>query len=109
MATPPATVIRSWSARATPAGADASVNYLRSSVLPGRQQRSSHRAAMVLWRRQEGLIRITVVTLWTSRAAVAEFAGADAEAAVVEPAARAVLADFDARVECFELALHAEP
>jgi hypothetical protein len=42
-------------------------------------------------------------------AAVAEFAGADPEAAVVEAAARDVLADFDTRVEHFELALHAEP
>jgi hypothetical protein len=41
--------------------------------------------------------------------AVAEFAGGDTGAAVVEPAARDVLADFDARVEHFELALHAEP
>jgi hypothetical protein len=32
-----------------------------------------------------------------------------ADAAVVEPAARDVLADFDAPVEHFELALHAEP
>ena len=109
MATPPASVIRSWSARATPAGADAYVSHLRSSVVPALQQRSSHRGAMVLRRRQDGLIRITVLTLWTSVAAVAEFAGADADAAVVEPAARDVLADFDARVEHFELALHAEP
>ena len=64
---------------------------------------------VVLRRRQDGLIRTTVLTLWTSMAAVAEFAGADADAAVVKPAARDVLADFDARVEHFELALHAEP
>ena len=109
MATPPASVIRSWSARATPAGADAYVDHFRSSVLPALRRRPGHRGAMVLRRRQDGLIRITVLTLWTSMAAVAEFAGADADAAVVEPAARDVLADFDARVEHFELALHAEP
>jgi hypothetical protein len=106
MAMPPASVIRSWSAPATPAGADAYVDHSRSSVLP---RRPSHRGATVLRRRQDGLIRITVLTLWTSMAAAAEFAGADAAAAVVEPAARAVLADFDARVEHFELALHAVP
>ena len=109
MATPPASVIRSWSACATPAGADAYVDHFRSSVLPALQRRPGHRGAMVLRRRQDGLIRITVLTLWTSMAAVAEFAGADAGAAVVEPAARDVLADFDARAEHFELALHAEP
>jgi len=64
---------------------------------------------MVLRRPQDDLIRITVLTLWTSMAAVEEFAGADADAAVVEPSARDVLADFDTHVEHFELALHAEP
>lgn len=109
MATPRASVIRSRSARATPAGAGADVDHFRSSVLPALQRRPGHRGAMVLRRRQDGLIRTTVLTLWTSMAAVAEFAGADTDAAVVEPAARDVLADFDARVEHFELALHAEP
>ena len=42
-------------------------------------------------------------------AAAAPFARADADAAVVEPAARDVLADYDTRVEHLELALHAEP
>lgn len=109
MATPPASVIRSWSARTTPAGADAYVDHFRPSVLSALQRRPGHRGAMVLRRRQDGLIRTTVLTLWTSMAAVAESAGADADAAVVEPAARDVLADFDARVEHFDLALHAEP
>ncbi len=109
MPTPPASLVRSLSARATPAGADAYVEHFRSAVLPALQRRPGHRGAMVLRRRQDGLIRITVLTLWTSMAAVAEFAGADADAAVVEPVARDVLADFDTRVEHFELALHAEP
>jgi heme-degrading monooxygenase HmoA len=109
MATPPASVIRSWSARAAPAGADTYVDHFRSAVLPALQRRPGHRGALMLQRRQDGLIRITVLTLWTSMAAVAEFAGADADAAVVEPPARDVLADFDERVEHFELALHAEP
>jgi len=109
MATPSAAIVRSWSARATPAGADAYLEHFRSTVLPALRRRPGHRGAMVLRRPQDGLIGITVLTLWTSMAAVSEFAGADAHAAVVEPAARDVLADFDTRVEHFELALHAEP
>lgn len=109
MATPPASVIRSCSARATSAGADAYVDHFRSAVLPALQRRPGRRGALVQQRRQDGLIRMTVLTLWTSMAAVAEFAGADADAAVVEPPARDVLADFDERVEHVELALHAEP
>ena len=76
---------------------------------PALQGLRGHRGAMVLRRTKDGLIRITVLTLWKSMAAVAEFAGTDPEAAVVEAAARDVLADFDTRVEHFELALHAEP
>jgi heme-degrading monooxygenase HmoA len=109
MSTRPASVVRSWSARATPAGVEAYLDHFRSAVLPALQRRPGHCGALVLRRSQDGLIRITVLTLWTSMAAVAEFAGADADAAVVEPAARDVLADYDTRVEHFELALHAEP
>jgi heme-degrading monooxygenase HmoA len=105
-ASTPASIVRSWSARA---GADAYVVHFRSSVLPALRERSGHRGALVLRRPEDGLIRITVLTLWTSMAAVAEFAGADPDAAVVEPAARAVLADFDTRVTHFEVALNALP
>ena len=106
---PPASVVRSWSARATPGGAEAYVAHFRSAVLPALRRLPGHCGAMVLRRAEDGLIRITVLTLWTSMAAIAEFAGADTDAAVVEAAARDVLADFDTRVEHFELALHAEP
>jgi heme-degrading monooxygenase HmoA len=108
-ASPPTSVVRSWSARATAAGGDAYVAHFRSSVLPALGERSGHRGALVLRRPEDGLIRITVLTVWTSMAAVVEFAGADPEAAVVEPAARAVLADFDTRVTYFEVALNALP
>lgn len=108
-ASTPASIVRSWSARATAAGADAYVTHFRSRVLPALRERSGHRGALVLRRPEDGRIGITVLTLWTSMAAVAEFAGADPDAAVVEPAARAGLADFDTRVTHFELALHALP
>lgn len=107
--TPPASVIRSWSARATAAGADAYLAHFRSEVLPALRRRAGHRGAMILRRPQDGLIRITVLTLWTSMAAVEEFAGADADAPLVEPGAREVLSDFDTRVEHFELALQTGP
>jgi hypothetical protein len=109
-APPAAPVARSWSARATPAGAEAYLAHFQGAVLPAlRETGGHHRGALVLRRPEGGLVRITVLTLWESMAAVERFAGADGEAAVVEPAARAVLADFDSRVEHFELALHSEP
>ena len=89
--------------------AGAYLHHFHSAVLPTLRRLPAHRGAMVLRRPQDGLIRITVLRLWTSMAAVEEFARADPDAAVVEAAARDVLADFDTRVEHFELALHAEP
>jgi heme-degrading monooxygenase HmoA len=109
MATPPASIVRPGSARATPAGTDAYLDHFRSRVLPALRRRPGHQGAMVLRRSKDGLIGITLLTRWTSMEAVSEFAGADGRAAVVEPAARDVLADFDTRVEHLELALHAKP
>jgi mannose-6-phosphate isomerase-like protein (cupin superfamily) len=51
----------------------------------------------------DGRTEIVVVTRWASIDAIRAFAGDDVEAAVVEPAARAVLADFDTRVRHIEL------
>ena len=50
-----------------------------------------------------GRTEIVVVTQWESIDAIRGFAGDDIEAAVVEPDARAVLADFDERVRHIEL------
>ena len=105
----PAAVVRVWSARATPAGADVYLDHFRSAVLPALRTLDGHRGAMVLRRAEGALVRITVLTRWESMAAVERFAGEDAEAAVVEPAARAALVDFDTRAEHFELLLHTEP
>ena len=96
-APPAAPVARSWSARATPAGAEAYLAHFQGAVLPALRETGGHRGALVLRRPEGGLVRITVLRLWESTAAV------------VEPTARAVLADFDSRVEHFELALHSEP
>jgi mannose-6-phosphate isomerase-like protein (cupin superfamily) len=51
----------------------------------------------------DGKTEIVVVTQWESTDAIASFAGDDIEAAVVEPDARAVLADFDERVRHIEV------
>jgi len=105
----PASIVRAWSARATPAGADAYVTHFRTAVVPALRATAGHRGAMVLRRTHGDLIRITVLTLWESMTSIEGFTGRDLEAAVVEPAARAVLADFDPRVEHFELAVFTEP
>ena len=51
-----------------------------------------------------GRTELVVVTRWTSLDAIRAFAGEEIDVAVVEPAARAVLADFDRSVRHIELA-----
>jgi mannose-6-phosphate isomerase-like protein (cupin superfamily) len=88
-----------------PAEADAYVAHFESSVRP-QLARTAGFLDATLERVEDdsGRIEIVVVTRWTSLDAIRAFAGDDVEAAVVEPAARAVLADFDHRVRHIELA-----
>jgi heme-degrading monooxygenase HmoA len=109
MPTSPCSIVRSWSARATTAGADAYLTHFQDAVLPALRRVPGHGGALVMRRPRDHEVEITVLTLWASMAAIHEFAGPDATVAVVEPAARAVLHTFDERAEHFELALFAEP
>lgn len=87
------------------AEADAYVAHFESSVRP-QLERTAGFLDATLERVQDddGRIEIVVVTIWASMDAIRAFAGDDIEAAVVEPAARAVLADFDSHVRHIELA-----
>jgi heme-degrading monooxygenase HmoA len=107
--TSPPPVVRSWSARATPAGARAYLEHFERAVHPALRRLAGHRGVLVLRRSEGGAVEITVLTLWTSLEAVQEFAGVDPSVAVVEPEARAALTTFDTRVVHFELVLRAEP
>ena len=57
----------------------------------------------MLRRELEHGVELVVLTLWESMEAVRRFAGAEPNQAVVEPAARAVLASFDDYVTHFEV------
>jgi heme-degrading monooxygenase HmoA len=82
-----------------PAEADAYVEHFEGSVRP-QLERTAGFLGATLERAQGdgGRTEILVVTRWASLDAIRAFAGDDLEAAVVEPAARAVLAGFDHRV-----------
>jgi heme-degrading monooxygenase HmoA len=100
-------ILRSWSGRATAAGADAYVAYVRGTLLPRLQGIEGHRGALVATRRSGDEVTVTVLTFWESMAAIRRFAGAEATAAVVEPEARAILTSGDAFVEHFDVRLDA--
>jgi mannose-6-phosphate isomerase-like protein (cupin superfamily) len=86
------------------AGADAYESYFSGSVRPALEAKAGFVDASVeRVEEADGRVEIVVVTRWESIDAIRAFAGEDIEAAVVEPEARAALADFDARVRHIEL------
>lgn len=91
-------VVRQWKARATRDGALAYREHLESSVLPQLRALSGFAGVSLLNRVDGGEVEVTVLTRWSSMDAVAAFASPDLEAAVVEPAAAAVLLNYDHKV-----------
>jgi heme-degrading monooxygenase HmoA len=100
-------IARMWSGRARPEHADAYVTHLQQKTFPQLASIPGHRGAYILRRAQAGgigLVEFTVITLWESLDAIARFAGADPEVAVVPPEARSLLASYDDRAVHWEVA-----
>jgi heme-degrading monooxygenase HmoA len=93
---------RTWSARAVPANIDAYLHNFHELVAPALKSVPGFLGATILQGADEGNpdqgVRLVVVTRWESMDAISRFAGEDMEAAVVEPAAAAVLIEYDRRV-----------
>lgn len=99
-------VLRLWKGRATVAKAGDYVRHASQTVFPEVQSLPGHRGAYLLRRPVGDGVEFTVLTLWDSMDAVRGFAGPDPERAVVEPAARAALSDFDETVNHYEIVTH---
>jgi heme-degrading monooxygenase HmoA len=100
-------IARTWSGTTSTADAPRYVAHLEKSVLPGLKDIAGHRGAYVLRRADGAAERFIVMTLWESLDAIRRFAGDDAEAAVVPPAAQALLTAYDRRAVHYEV-VHAE-
>jgi heme-degrading monooxygenase HmoA len=95
-----AMIARLWRGSASDAAkADAYRRHVTTQVLPSLSAIEGYRGARVLRRGEEFL----VITFWESMDAIRGFAGEDPERAVVEPEARAVLAQFDDFVRHYEV------
>ena len=93
-------IARLWRGKAnTAANADAYERHVTRSVLPELKKIAGHKGAQVLRRNDEFL----VITFWESMDAIRSFAGQDAERAVVESEARAVLSEYEERVSHYEV------
>ena len=97
-ATAEVVVDRMWRGRATRANAAAYVEHFRAEVAPGLRATPGYVEATVAERADGDDVEIVVTTRWRSLDDVRAFAGADLEAAVVQPAARVLLRSFDERV-----------
>jgi len=97
-------IARLWRGVAsTSVNADAYRRHLLTKVLPSLTVIPGHRGARVLRRDDGGHVEFVVMTFWDSMDAVRRFAGEEPGRAVVEPEARAVLAEYDERVRHYEV------
>jgi heme-degrading monooxygenase HmoA len=97
-------IARLWRGVAVAGNADAYQRHATTKVFPALREIAGHRGAYLLKRTVGGRTEFLAVTLWDSIDAVRAFAGDDPETAVVEPEARAVLAEFDDFARHYEVA-----
>lgn len=98
-------IVRMWHGWTTPANAHACERLLREEIFQAIAQRdiAGYRGIELLRRTLEHEVEFVTVMRFESVDAVRSFAGDDYEAAVVPPAARRLLARFDARSAHYEL------
>jgi hypothetical protein len=99
-----ATIVRIWKGYGTAVGVKRYCDeHFTPTVLPQLRAIDGFVSATVLVRDSE----VVVATTWQSLDAIKRFAGADYEAAVVEPVVRDILDRFESRVSHYSVALTA--
>jgi heme-degrading monooxygenase HmoA len=100
-------IMRIWRAKALPHNAEIYSRHLKDEVLPKLQGIDGYKGAYLLRRNTGDEMELIVLTMWESMDAVQAFAGSSPDTAVVEPAARAVLEQFDTVVHHYDVAVSA--
>ena len=98
-------IVRMWRAVATRANAPEYRRHLEQSVVPQLQALPGFLGVTLMKAERGDRIEMVVSSRWESMDAVRAFAGSVPERAVVEPAARAVLTEFDDYVSHYDVAL----
>jgi hypothetical protein len=96
-------ISRLWRGLAKSDRAQSYVNHLRTETFPALQKLPGFIDASILARRVPEGVEFLVVTQWSSLDAIARFAGADPELAVVPPEVAAMMLDYDRRVRHFDV------
>lgn len=98
-------IVRMWRGSATIGqNAGAYEAHVTGKVFPEVLKLAGNLGTRLLKREIDGRIEFLAVTCWASFDAIKAFAGEDIGVAVVEPAAHAVLAEFDSFVSHYEVA-----
>jgi hypothetical protein len=95
-------ILRLWKGRTTVGNADVYERHASGLVFPKLRELPGYLGGCVLRRTAGSQVEFLVMTEWASWDAIRSFAGDTPGNAVVEPAARALLADFDEQVLHFE-------
>jgi heme-degrading monooxygenase HmoA len=101
-------IARTWTAQATREQAPRYAEHLRASVLPKLEAVDGYRSAMLLARDTGSGAELIVVTFWDSLGAIELFAGSDAERAVVDDEAAALLTTFDRTVRHYDVVFQSD-
>ena len=100
-------IVRTWMAYAKPDNARAYRDHLANTVLPRLEKVPGFLGLELCQAQPRGdRVELFVISRWESMDAVKAFAGAQPEKAVVEPAAKAVLEDYDDVAFLYEVKLH---
>ncbi|HEY3785354.1 MAG TPA: antibiotic biosynthesis monooxygenase [Steroidobacteraceae bacterium] len=97
-------IARTWKGQTTRENAPAYLQHLTGKVLPELRQIHGFRGTRVLRRDLGHRVEFMVITHWESWEAIRAFAGQEPQTAVVAPAARELLAEFDDFVSHFDIA-----
>jgi len=96
-------VSRQWKGVTKQGQEDAYIAHLEREVWPSVRGLAGFLQASILRRPIEGGTEFQIVTIWRSLDDIKAFAGDDVEAAVVPPAAQALLSSYDRRVVHYEV------
>jgi heme-degrading monooxygenase HmoA len=96
-------ISRQWRGLSKPECADAYVAHLRTETFPALRTIPGFSSATILRRRTHAGVEFLIVTQWTSIDAIREFAGAEAEAAVVPQEVQDMMIEYDRSVRHYEV------
>ena len=96
-------ISRQWRGLCKPEHAEAYVEHLQAETFPAIRRIPGFVSASILRRPMDRCVEFLVVTQWSSLESIREFAGTEAEAAVVPPSVQSMMVEYDHVVRHYEV------